>query len=65
VNNEEYRLIKKVPSGGNYKKMSRDLLKEEFGAEFGDPNSIKMYELLSDSNKKKNEKEEEKEEKQD
>ncbi len=33
--------------------MSKDLLKEEFGHEMGDPNSTKAYELLADTNQKK------------
>jgi hypothetical protein len=32
--------------------MSKDLLKEEFGHEMGDPNAAKAYELLADANRK-------------
>ncbi|MDF0728842.1 hypothetical protein PY093_19710 [Cytobacillus sp. S13-E01] len=43
---------KKQHAGDKNHVMSKDLLKEEFGHEMGDPNASKAYELLADTNRK-------------
>ena len=51
-----YRLIRNQHP--NYsEELYSNSLQEEFGSELGDPNSIKYYEILSDSNRRKNENE--------
>jgi len=56
-----YRLIRNQHP--NYsEKLYSNSLQEEFGSELGDPNSIKYYEILSDSNKPKSESEKEQKE---
>ena len=51
------KVTRKQHAGEKNHVMSKDLLKEEFGHELGDPNASKAYELLADTNRKnKNEK---------
>ncbi|MCA1031263.1 hypothetical protein LCL95_09525 [Bacillus timonensis] len=41
------KVKRKKHAGDNNHKMSKDLLKEEFGTELGDQNASKAYELLA------------------
>jgi len=44
-------------------KISKDLLRVEFGHELGDPNSAKIYDILAEDQKKEDTKEEKKKKK--
>ena len=56
-----YRLIRNQHPNYSEEKYSNSF-QEEFGSELGDPNSIKYYEILSDSNRRKSEDEKPKKE---